>query len=149
MTEVLYYHLTDSTLEAVLPGLVAKSLERGWKVVVQAGSRERVEALDSLLWTYRDESFIPHGANRDGNEALQPVWLTDETDTPNEATVRFLVDGAMMEDKSTFERVVYLFDGHVQAQVEQAREFWKLDKDAGHELTYWQQAPSGGWEKKA
>ena len=32
MTEVLFYHLQNMTLESVLPPLLEKSLERGWRV---------------------------------------------------------------------------------------------------------------------
>ncbi len=149
MTEILYYHLTEKTLEDALPGLVQKSLERGWKVVVQAGSPERVASLDTHLWAYRDDSFLPHGATKDGTESEQPVWLTDGIDTPNDAQIRFLVDGAKIDEPGMFERVVHLFDGHDNEAVETAREQWKSDKQSGHELTYWQQNPIGKWEKKA
>jgi len=150
MSEILFYHLTESKLEATLPGLVERSLAREWNVVVQAGSAERVEVLDNILWTYRDDSFLAHSAARDGTEAMQPVWLTVENDNPNQAQIRFLVDGAEMDEASSYERVVYMFDGHDNAAVEHARTRWKFHKDQeDSELTYWQQTPTGGWEKKA
>lgn len=150
MSEILFYHLTENKLETVLPGLVERSLAREWKVVVQAGSSERVEVLDNVLWTYREDSFLAHSAARDGTEAMQPVWLTIENDNPNEAKIRFLVDGAEIEDASSYDRVVYMFDGHDNSAVEHARERWKFHKDqANNELTYWQQNANGGWEKKA
>ena len=90
----LFYHLEHQPLERVLPSLVERTLERGWRAVVQAGSEERVEALDTLLWTYREDSFLPHGTRRDGNVAAQPIYLTSNEDNPNGAGVRFLVDGA-------------------------------------------------------
>ena len=150
MTEILFYHLTERTLEQVLPELVEKSLARDWHVVIQAGSSERVEVLDTVLWTYRDESFLPHGAIRDGSENRQPVWLTVTDDNPNNAKIRFLVDGAGMDNVKEYDRVVYLFDGHDNAALEHARERWKIHKDQNdHDLTYWQQSANGGWEKKA
>ncbi|MGI9350379.1 MAG: DNA polymerase III subunit chi [Rhizobiaceae bacterium] len=150
MTEILFYHLTERTLDQVLPGLVEKSLARDWRVVVQAGSSERIEGLDIVLWTYRDESFLPHGASRDGTEKLQPVWLTTQDDNPNGANIRFLVDGAGVDAVSDYERVVYLFDGHDNAALEHARARWTIHKEQDvHELTYWQQNAKGGWEKKA
>lgn len=149
MAEILFYHLTERTLEQVLPGLLEKCLERGWRVVVQAGSRERVEALDAHLWTFRDESFLPHGMLRDGTEAMQPVWLTEGDDNPNSANIRFIVDGAVPPDLSAYQRGIYIFDGHDNDALEQARVRWKAEKAAGHEITYWQQNPRGGWEKKA
>jgi DNA polymerase-3 subunit chi len=149
MTEVLFYHLEHQPLERVLPSLVERTLARGWRAVVQAGSEERVEALDTLLWTYAEESFLPHGTKRDGNAAEQPVWLTTEDTNPNGATVRFLVDGAEMRELTGYERIVFLFDGRDQAAVAQAREQWKSAKQAGCEATYWQQSPEGRWEKRA
>lgn len=149
MTDVLFYHLTESNLEAALPTLLEKSLERGWKVVVQAGSQEKIEALDAHLWTYREDSFLAHGATSDGTQPMQPIWLTTEQDNPNGANIRFLVDGAVPSDLAGYERAVYMFDGHDNDAVLQARERWKIEKEAGFDLTYWQQKPNGGWEKKA
>jgi DNA polymerase-3 subunit chi len=148
MTEVLFYHLERQPLERVLPSLLERTLERGWRAVVQAGSEERVEALDTLLWTYREESFLPHGTKRDGNLAAQPVYLTSNDDNPNGASVRFLVDGADTASHSAYARLVYLFDGNDAAAVARAREQWKTAKDAGCDVTYWQQSAEGRWEKK-
>src|ERR1700733_7625838 len=116
MTEVLFYHLKGQTPEQVLPPLLQKSLERGWRVVVQASSDERVEALDAHLWTWRDDSFLPHGTARDAEAAEQPIVLTTGDENPNGAAVRFLVDGAnmtenMAENAAGYERIVMLFDG--------------------------------------
>jgi DNA polymerase-3 subunit chi len=149
MTEVLFYQLQFQPLERVLPSLVEKTLERGWRAVVQAGSDERVEALDSLLWTYRADSFLPHGSKRDGNAALQPVYLTSGEDNPNGAQVRFLVDGAAGGTLEAYARVVYLFDAADAGAVARAREEWRSAVDKGCVATYWQQSPEGRWEKKA
>jgi DNA polymerase-3 subunit chi len=149
MSEVLFYHLTEKTLEETLPGLLEKCAERDWKSVVQVGSDERLEALDSHLWTWREESFLAHSALRDGNEKWQPVFLTCEKDNPNDAQIRFMVDGAEPPDLSPYQRGIYIFDGHDEAALANARERWKAEKAGGHDVTYWQQGARGKWEKKA
>jgi DNA polymerase III subunit chi len=149
MTEVLFYHLSRQPLDKVLPGLLERTLERGWRAVVQAGSGERVDALDALLWTYADDSFLPHGTARDGMAEQQPVFLTVRDDNPNGATVRFLVDGAQAPDLTGYIRAVYIFDGRDEDALVQARGEWKRIKAAGHAVTYWQQNENGRWEKKA
>ena len=149
MTDVLFYHLERQPLERVLPSLVDRTLARGWRAVVQAGSDERVDALDTLLWTYTEESFLPHGTRKDGNAAEQPVFLTTEDENPNGAAVRFLVDGAELADHSGYERIVYLFDGNDEDAIARARAQWKAAKGAGSTVTYWQQSPEGRWENKA
>ena len=122
MTEVLFYHLTESTLEEALPGLLERSVGRGWQAVVQTGTEERRDALDAHLWTFRDDSFLAHGTDREPHAAEQPVLLTVGAGNANGAQIRFLVDGAEPPDVAGYERVVFMFDGHDVAQVEAARE---------------------------
>src|SRR6201995_4143867 len=98
MTEVLFYHLQDMTLENVLPPLLEKSLERGWRVVGESTSEERTDALDAHLWTYRDDSFLPHASWRAGDASAQPIVLTAEPGNPNSAEIRFLIDNAALPE---------------------------------------------------
>ncbi|MCE9523916.1 MAG: DNA polymerase III subunit chi [Alphaproteobacteria bacterium] len=152
MTEVFFYHLERAALEDVLPGLLEKTRERGWKALVRAGSDERIAALDAHLWTYRDDSFLAHGLARDPHPAEQPILLTAAPGNPNAAEVLFFVDGTEAEAWSADEianaaRVVLIFDGRDPAALDAAREQWKRAKGSGHEVTYWQQAASGKWER--
>ncbi|QLF70008.1 DNA polymerase III subunit chi [Peteryoungia desertarenae] len=149
MAEVLFYHLTESKLQDALPPLLEKSLERGWRVAVQGGDADRLASLDAHLWVYRDDSFLPHGLDDTDHAAEQPVLLTLSDQNRNQATVRFLVDGAAPPTSLEYDRVVFVFDGYDQSQVEAARGHWKQLKADGHQLTYWQQTPEGRWEKKA
>jgi DNA polymerase-3 subunit chi len=149
MTEVLFYHLTESKLEDALPALLEKSVERGWKVVVQTREEQRRDALDAHLWTFREDSFLPHGTDAADRPEAQPVLLTAGDGNPNSSTVRFVVDGAEPPALDPYERVVFMFDGYDAGQLENARSQWKKLKGEGHELTYWQQSPEGRWVKKA
>jgi DNA polymerase-3 subunit chi len=149
MTEILFYQLKGQTLEQVLPGLLQRSLDRGWRVVVQASSPERVEALDAHLWTWRDDAFLPHGTWRDSEAAEHPVLLTLNADNPNGAIVRFLIEGAAMpENASAYQRIVLLFDGEDAEALDAARARWREAKSAGFEVTYWQTDERGGWRRQ-
>ena len=154
MSEVFFYHAERASLEDVLPGLLERTRERGWKALVRVGSDERAAALDTHLWTYREEGFLPHGLDRDAHPSEQPILLTSREGNANSAEVLFLADGAEPGDWATGEiaalaRVVLIFDGRDPLAVEAARAQWGLAKAAGHEVTYWQQSPSGKWEKRA
>jgi DNA polymerase-3 subunit chi len=134
----------------VLPALLQKSLERGWRVVVQASTDERVEALDAHLWTWRDDAFLPHGTSREAEATQQPILLTTNDDNPNGAVVRFLIEGAAMPaDAASYQRVVLLFDGEDPDALDAARARWSEAKSAGFEVTYWQADERGGWARKA
>jgi DNA polymerase-3 subunit chi len=146
MTEILFYHLRGQTPEQVLPAMLQKSLERGWRAVIQASSPERIEALDAHLWTWRDDAFLPHGTWREAQAAEQPILLTLRDDNPNGAAVRFLIEGAAMPgDASAYQRVVLLFDGEDPEALAGARTRWTEAKSAGFDVTYWQTDEKGIW----
>ncbi|MGE3782283.1 MAG: DNA polymerase III subunit chi [Alphaproteobacteria bacterium] len=147
MAEIGFYHLLTTPLERALPRLLEQARARGYRIVVRAGSADRVEHLNAVLWTYDESSFLPHGAARDGDEADQPIWLTDRDDNPNAATMLVLVDGAETGDLTSYTRVADMFDGGDPDAVEAARARWRRAKAADHTLTYWQQT-GAGWEKK-
>ncbi len=150
MTEIRFYHLLEQRLERVLPQLLEMSLERGWRVIVQAASEERIEALDAHLWTYRDDSFLPHGTLRSPDAADQPILLTADEGNANAANVRFLIDGVPLpEDAADYVRLVLIFDGNDDDLVARAREQWSEAKAKGHDISYWQPDDSGRWVQKA
>jgi DNA polymerase III subunit chi len=153
MSETLFYHLERRSLDDVLPGLIEKTLERGWRALIRADSAERADAIDTQLWTFND-GFLPHAQAGDGEAARQPVLITVEAGNLNRADVLFLIAGAATPDWSSEEtraltRIVLLFDGRDPGAVEAARGAWKDAKAAGHDVTYWKESPSGKWEKQA
>jgi len=148
MSEVLFYHLEGQPLERVLPALLEKTVERGWRAVVETSSRERATAIDALLWSYRDDSFLPHGIAGDDTDPDQPVLIAMDAGNANAANVRFFVDRAVPQSGEGYERIVYLFSGHDPDAVSEARVAWKALL-GGNTLTYWQQDENGRWVKKA
>lgn len=147
MAELWFYHLEHSDLERTLPPLLEKCLQRGWRALVRAGSSERIDQLDATLWTYRDDSFLPHA--REGDASRQPIWLTTEAGNPNGAQALFLVDDADPGDLAGFERACLIFDGRDEAALVSARSRWKQAKEAGVVASYWRENGAGKWEKHA
>lgn len=154
MTETLFYHLERRALDDVLPGLVEKSLERGWRAVIKCESAERAEAIDTRLWTYSEQTFLPHAQLGDGEAARQPVLITVEETNANQAQIMFVVGGARPPAwdgalAGALSRLVVMFDGRDPAALDAARAAWKDAKAAGHDVTYWKEQPSGKFEKQA
>ena len=148
MTEVFFYHLQGQPLDRVLPNLLERSLERGWRIVVQAASEERVDALDAHLWTYRDDGFLPHGTDREADAHAHPVLITVAERNPNGAQVRFLLDGVPVPaDAANYARIVLMFDGEDPDAVAAARERWSAAKAQGFDVTYWRPDEAGRWQK--
>ena len=146
MAEVGFYHLSTTSLERALPRLLERAWSQGYRIVVRAASRERVEHLDAVLWTYEEAAFLPHGSIRDGNPGMHPIWLTCRDENPNRASMIVLTDGLDAGDLSSFHRCADIFDGNDVKAVEAARERWQRAREAGHSVTYWQQT-AGGWKR--
>jgi DNA polymerase-3 subunit chi len=148
MAEVWFYHLERTGLDQALPELLEKTLQRGWKAVVRSGAPERIEHLDGWLWSYREDSFLPHAPAGDAQAPRQPILLTTEFDNPNGADALFLVDGAEPGELDGYQRCVVLFDGNDPEQLAMARRQWSAAKGKGLAVSYWKQQ-ARGWEKQA
>ncbi len=150
MTDILFYHLERQPLERVLPVLLEKTLERGWRALVRTQTAERVQAIDECLWNYAEESFLPHASSGEPDPDIEPILVTCGSDEPNRPNILFLVDGSPLpDDIAPYERIVLMFDGNDEAALNGARGAWKDLRSRGLEGTYWQQNDGGRWEKKA
>ena len=147
--DVWFYHLERTSLDQALPELLEKTLARGWRALVRSTARDRVEHLDGWLWSYRDDSFLPHGTQLEPMAERQPILITTEMDNANGANALFLIDGAEPGDVSGFERCVLLFDGRDEGALKAARGRWSGFKAAGATVSYWRQGENGGWRKEA
>ena len=150
MSRIDFYHLKRRSLDGTLPVLLQKAYAVGKRVLLKT-TPETVETLNALLWTYNDESFLPHGSKKDGFAAEQPIYITSDDANANAAEFLFTVNGAecKCEQAGAFERVFNIFDGNDEEALAQARRLWKTYKDAGFEVCYWQQTEDGKWEQKA
>ncbi len=140
-----FYHIEHTSLDAAVAPLIEKCLERKWRVVV-VGHDETLERLNKQLWTFREDSFLPHGRART-DAAKQPVLLSTEAGAPNGAKVALLLDGSDA-DAALFERVMVVFDGGDETARGKARQQFKAAAEAGGAARYFQQERGGGWAEK-
>lgn len=147
--EVWFYHLERTALEQALPDLLEKTLAKGWRALVRTTDPARLEQLDEHLWTWKDDSFLPHGVAGEVHAAREPVLLTAEADNANAADALFLIHQAELPSLDGYQRCILLFDGRDEAALQSARAQWKAVKAAGHPASYWQESPGRGWVKQA
>ena len=147
--EVWFYHLERSGLDQVLPELLEKTLAKGWRALVRSTQRERIDYLDGWLWSYRDDSFLPHGSAAEPLAERQPILLSDGDNNANGAQALFLIDGAEPGDISPYERCILLFDGRDESALSLARRQWSAFKKAGAPVSYWKEGDVRGWTKQA
>ena len=148
MTEISFYHFTQGSFEKTIAKLLEKVYASNTHAVVLADTPEQAEELNTFLWTYNRDEFLPHGTVKEGFAELQPIWLTPEFENPNQASILLSLKKDALKNVGEFKRCLDFFNGHDDDAVTQARMRWKEYRNAGHNLTYWQQSEAGKWEKK-
>lgn len=150
MGSALFYHLTRSPAEALVPVLVGKSRAAGWRIELRGTEAGRMQRLDDLLW--QGDGFLPHGIAGGPHDARQPVLLTvgGAQAAANGPACLIAVDGAEVEapECAALERTCILFDGNDPAALEHARGQWRGLTKAGVAAEYWSEG-GGRWERKA
>ena len=97
MTDYWFYHLEASTLKGVLPGLLEKTLQKGWRALVKLPEAELAD-MDAYLWTFQDDSFLPHGRDDEPQSAQQPILLSAQAESAAGFDAVFLIGGAQLKE---------------------------------------------------
>jgi DNA polymerase III subunit chi len=152
VTEIRFYHLEQRTSEQALPALVEEAFGQRVNVIVEAPDRDFLERLDDRLWSFSDDSFLPHAIAGNGADESQPILLTTTSENRNGATMRFLLAGAkagpsLAAAPAAYDRIVVLFNGSDEEEIAGARAQWAELKAAGRSVSYWRQGEGNGWEK--
>jgi DNA polymerase-3 subunit chi len=148
MTEVRFYHLQKQTLDQALPLILEKVYQTKCNAVVRMQDKKEVTRMDAVLWSYKENSFLPHGSAKNGNAARQPIWLTDKSENPNRATTLILTQGMIEEDLTPYDLCCEMLNGHDETAIKDARKRWKIYKEQGFKVTYWFQSDTGKWGNK-
>lgn len=148
MTDIRFYHMEQSTLDQALPAITAKAYQSGKHILIKTNDKKEAQRLNDLLWSFRADMFIPHGAEGDKDADQQPIWITSGDDNPNGASILILTHGMTSENIADFDMACEMLDGRVESQIKEARARWKTYKTDNHDLTYWQQDDNGKWNKK-
>ena len=153
MAEVAFYQLRTTALESALPRLLQKALDAGHRVRVVGASEERMADLNAALWTFDQDSFLPHGELRDGDAEHQPILLSSESAdasaNENNADIMVTIDGVEPVFLDGVTRYLDMFDGNDETALRAARQRWTRRKADDHQVSYWQQGSGSGWEKRA
>ncbi len=147
--EYWFYHLPEGAgVDEALPALLEKTLHKGWRAVVYCRDELQRDQLDDMLWTYRDDSFLPHGRAGTAEADRQPVLLTVENAQAHAAEAVFVLSARTPPNGESVERVVIMFEDSDGDARQHARERWKALKGAGATVSYWRRGPAGRWEKQ-
>jgi DNA polymerase-3 subunit chi len=137
MTEVFFYILEDEAADASARfacRLTEKAHDSGHRVYLHVADDSAAEALDSLLWQFRQGSFVPHAttAALADDDDLTPVAIGAGEPPPGFDDVLINVGGNVGGFFSRFARHNEVVP---PAAVDAARSRYRFYKDRGYALT--------------
>ncbi len=150
-TEFWFYHMEQAKLEAVLPDILEKILANRATALVKIGAcledapAAEMHRLDTFLWTYKQNSFLPHGRDDEPLADEHPILLTHSAKTAMGRDMVVLIGGAEIDDLDEAKRCITILDGHNTDDKAVARARWQAVKTTGNEAIYWKQDERGRW----
>jgi DNA polymerase-3 subunit chi len=137
MTEVTFVEVTTSRMEMRACEIAEENYTRGRRVQILAVDQEQAKRLDDLLWTFKPESFIPHGLWLDSPDVPEhPVVITTIKETLAGMDSLLMMGYNEVDLVSRFSHAVHLVVADNQERLESSRRYWTLLKDAGFSLRH-------------
>ena len=134
MPRVDFYVLAESNPpNRFACAMAGRALQERMPVYIHTRSRDEATLLDSLLWTFRDISFIPHALVDEPGAHEAPVALGWQGAVPDRHGVLINLSDAVPEFAGRFERIVEPV-GMAAEQKSRARERFRHYRELGWEL---------------
>jgi len=92
--------------------LTEKAYLRELRVVLLSESTAEADAIDELMWTFNERSFVPHGIYRHDRpfDAATPVQLTPDLDGIDHADLLVNLSGRLPSRLERFSRIAEIID---------------------------------------
>ncbi len=136
MSRVDFYNLPDGTgTDRFACSMAKKAWTTGNRVHIHTPSEEKAKAMDDLLWTFRDISFIPHELYNGTENEDTPVTIGFGNNFPEQSQVIINLDDEIPGFASNFERIVEIIGGD-ENNKQYARQRYRLYKNGDYEVQY-------------
>ena len=148
MSEVFFYHLTQTRLEVALPKILERAVSSDWLVELRIGMEADVESISDAIWKGPDESFLPHCLEDNDKLHDYPIVLSKSPLSEVRDCLIVINQAALKGNEvGKFKRVCLLFDSKSEFELTNAREVWRKLSAARLKTSYWAE-DNGKWSKK-
>ena len=148
MSEVFFYHLTETTLEIGRPKIIERALSEKWSIEIRTSANTNLDEISNAIWRGPEESFLPHCL--EDHEDLQdyPIVLC-KSPLKDWRDCLIVVGQADVKENEVknYKRICLIFDAKIEVELSKARKSWKKFSEEGINTIYWAE-DKGRWVKK-
>ena len=147
MTQIIFYSSAPLRVENTLFTLIEKSLEKGFKSLLLFLDKENCSAIDEKLWTYKQNSFLPHLSECEeiSNEIDIPIYLTTKNENPYEAELLFSIDGSIPDNINNLERLIIIIDANDKILLEKYKKYYLDINKKFEDIVFYKSDDDGKW----
>jgi DNA polymerase-3 subunit chi len=129
-SEIVFIVLNSAVKSRIVCDLAEKCYLNNQRTVIYTKSEEECKTIDSLLWTWKQQSFIPHKCLISLSKSqTEPIVLTTSIESAADYDTVLLVDPLPMETVSQFSTVIDFAEKYDSQGIELSRKRYKLYKD--------------------
>ena len=139
LEKAFFYNSSQRDIVSDIARLTENIFKRSNEIVVFCIDQETAEVVDDFLWSYKDDSFIPHSMTKSGEASLNPILVTTDLDKGYEHNVLLALNGLLIKERDwqRFSKIYYFFDDQDIKEKENARSMWKSFSSLDIDCKYW------------
>jgi len=147
VTQIIFYSSAPLQVENTLFTLIEKSLEKGYKSLLLFLDKEKCSEIDEKLWTYKQNSFLPHLSEDEeiSNEIDIPIYLTTKNENPYEAELLFSIDGSIPDNINNLERLIIIIDANDKILLEKYKKYYLDINKKFEDIVFYKSDDDGKW----
>ena len=139
LEKAFFYKSSHRDVVRDIAWLTESIFKKNNRIVIFCTDQETAEVVDDFIWSYRDDSFIPHSIKKHRETSLDPILVTTDLDGSYEHNVLLALNGVLIKEKDwqRFAKVYYFFDDQDSREKENARAMWKSFSSLAVNCKYW------------
>lgn len=131
MPEKVNFIVLNSAIKSrIVCDLAEKCYIDGHRLVIYFDKDETCKTVEAMLWTWKQQSFIPHKCVDVLNKTqAEPVILTNSIETAADYDILLLHDPAPLEIIEKFSRIIDFAEKYDTAALDASRQRFKIYRD--------------------
>jgi DNA polymerase-3 subunit chi len=137
MPKIDFYILStdnESTRLDFVCRLIEKAYKNQHRIYIHTEERTLAHQLDELLWTYREDSFLPHNLYGEGPDPAPPIQIGFDIKPDKHRDILINLHKNIPDFFTQFSRVCEVISNHPECQAA-ARENYRQYRASGYEIT--------------
>lgn len=129
-TDIVFIVLNSAVKSRIVCDLTEKCYINKKRIAIFSNSEEECKKYDALLWTWKQQSFVPHKClDVLSDPHIEPIIITTNIESPADYDTVLLIDPLPVESVKKFSTAIDFAEKYDSQGIELSRQRYKQYKD--------------------